>query len=130
MWIYVNDPPRFLTKPEETEFVAGTTFRYEPIIQDRNKDANFQFDLEISPEGMTFENGVLLWQTDSTHIDVYDVRLVVSDGFDRAVQEFKLFARAGVRILSTAPTEGKVGKDYNYGVKVWKQGEDLSLIHI
>ena len=90
MWIYVNDPPRFLTKPEETEFVAGTTFRYEPIIQDRNKDANFQFDLEISPEGMTFENGVLLWQTDSTHIDVYDVRLVVSDGFDRAVQEFNL----------------------------------------
>ena len=124
MWIYVNDPPRFLTKPEETEFVAGTTFRYEPIIQDRNKDANFQFDLEISPEGMTFENGVLLWQTDSTHIDVYDVRLVVSDGFDRAVQEFKLFARAGVRILSTAPIEGKVGKDYDYGVKVWKQGED------
>ena len=124
MWIYVNDPPRFLTQPEETEFVAGTTFRYEPIVQDRNKDANFQFDLEIAPKGMILENGVITWVTDSSHVEVYDVRLVVSDGFDRTAQEFKLFARAGVRILSMAPTTGKVGENYTYAVKVWKQGED------
>ena len=127
MWIYVNDPPRFLTQPEETEFVAGTTFRYEPIVQDLNKDATFQFDLEDAPEGMTLENGILLWETDSSHVEVYDIRLVVTDGFDRAVQEFKLFARSGVRILSTAPNEGKVGEDYAYSVKVWKQGQDETV---
>jgi hypothetical protein len=30
LWIYVNDPPRFLTQPTITEFIAGSTFRYEP----------------------------------------------------------------------------------------------------
>ena len=39
VWIYVNDPPRFLTQPLGTEFVAGGTFQYEPIVRDRNKDA-------------------------------------------------------------------------------------------
>ena len=27
LWIYVNDPPRFLTQPTITEFIAGSTFR-------------------------------------------------------------------------------------------------------
>ena len=38
VWIYVNDPPRFLTQPLGTEFVAGGVFQYEPIVRDRNKD--------------------------------------------------------------------------------------------
>ena len=117
MWIYVNDPPRFLTQPEDTEFVAGSTFKYEPIVQDRNKDAKLQFLLETAPEGMFIENGLITWVTDSTHVEVYDVRLVVSDGFSRAAQDFKLFARAGVRILSSGPTSAKVGENYTYSVK-------------
>ena len=48
LWIYVNDPPRFLTKPTITEFIAGSTFRYEPIVQDRNKDASIKFELEVA----------------------------------------------------------------------------------
>ena len=40
VWIYVNDPPRFLTQPLGTEFVAGGVFQYEPIVRDRNKDAS------------------------------------------------------------------------------------------
>jgi len=124
MWVYVNDPPRFLTQPEDTEFVAGSTFKYEPIVQDRNKDAKLQFLLEIAPEGMSVENGVITWVTDSSHVEVYDVRLIVSDGFNRAAQDFKLFARAGVRILSSGSTSAKVGENYTYDVKVWKQGEN------
>ena len=121
MWIYVNDPPRFLTKPTITEFTAGSTFRYEPIVQDKNKDSNIKFDLEVAPEGMTFENGVLKWETDSSHVEVYDVRLVATDGFERTAQEFKLYSRAGVKILSKAPQKASVGNDYNYAVKVWRQ---------
>ena len=43
------------------------------------------------------ENGSLIWQTDSADVNVYDVRLVATDGFDRDIQEFKLYARAGVK---------------------------------
>ena len=117
MWIYVNDPPRFLTKPTITEFTAGSTFRYEPIVQDKNKDSNIKFDLEVFPEGMTFEDGVLKWETDSSHVEVYDVRLVATDGFERTAQEFKLYSRAGVKILSKAPQKASVGNDYNYAVR-------------
>ena len=127
LWVYVNDPPRFLTQPEVTEFIAGSVFRYEPIVQDRNKDAALQFDLEVFPDGMTFENGVLTWKTDSTKVEVYDVRLVVTDGFERTTQEFQLFSQAGVKILSNAPLNASVGNPYNYPVKVWRQRPDEKI---
>ena len=127
LWIYVNDPPRFLTQPTITEFIAGSTFRYEPIVQDRNKDAALRYELEVAPKGMTFENGVLSWKTDSAHVEIYDVRLVVTDGFERTAQEFQLFSRAGVKILSHAPESASVGNTYNYPVKVWRQRSDQKI---
>ncbi|MEL1225892.1 MAG: hypothetical protein VW963_04035, partial [Candidatus Neomarinimicrobiota bacterium] len=127
LWIYVNDPPRFLTKPTITEFIAGSTFRYEPIVQDRNKDASIKFELEVAPEGMSIENGVVVWKTDSAHVEVYDIRLIATDGFERTAQEFQLFSRAGVKILSKAPTRASVGSQYNYPVKVWRQKPDQKI---
>ena len=124
LWIYVNDPPRFLTQPTVTEFIAGSTFRYEPLVQDRNMDAVVNFSLEFGPEGMYIENDVVVWKTDSAHVEVYDVRLVASDGFERTVQEFKLFSRAGVKILSKPPVSASVGTIYSYPLKVWKQKPD------
>ena len=122
IWIYVNDPPRFLTQPLGTEFVAGGVFQYEPIVRDRNKDASLQFYLENGPPGMTIKDGVLYWKSDSINAEQYDVRLVVSDGFERDVQEFPLSARSGIRILSKAPEIATVGEKYSYDVKVWRQG--------
>ena len=90
VWIYVNDPPRFLTQPLGTEFVAGGVFQYEPIVRDRNKDASLQFFLEVSPPGMTINEGVLYWKSDSINAEQYDVRLVVSDGFERDVVKYGL----------------------------------------
>jgi len=127
LWIYVNDPPRFLTQPTITEFIAGSTFRYEPVVQDRNKDATLRYELEVAPAGMTFENGVLSWKTDSAHVEIYDVRLVVTDGFERTAQEFQLFSRAGVKILSKASVNASVGNPYNYSVKVWRQRPDEKI---
>ena len=127
LWVYVNDPPRFLTQPTITEFIAGSTFRYEPILQDRNMDSKLSFDLEIAPEGMTLEDGVLTWKTDSSHVEIYDVRLIATDGFERTAQEFKLFSRAGVKILSQASKSASVGKKYNYPVKVWRQKPDEKI---
>ncbi len=121
LWVYVNDPPVFLSEPEGTEFVANSTFTYEPIIRDRNTGELIQFDLEVAPIGMTLDSGIVRWQTDSTHVDVYDVRLVVTDGFDRNAQEFKLFARAGVRIISTPVFEGSVNQPYEYATEVYHQ---------
>ncbi|MFQ6613420.1 MAG: Ig domain-containing protein, partial [Fidelibacterota bacterium] len=129
LWIYVNDPPVFLSEPENTEFLANDLFSYIPEIRDRNIDATLSLGLERGPEGMTLENGRLLWQTDSTHTGVYEVRLVASDGFDRAAQEFKLFPRAGVRILSTPLTAGKVNEPYRYLVEVWHQRLDTPLVY-
>ena len=108
VWVYVNDSPRFLTQPLGTEFVAGGTFRYEPIVRDRNRDASIQFSLEVGPPGMTIDNGVLSWKSDSISAETYDVRLVVSDGFDRDIQEFQLSARTVIKILSKAPTMATV----------------------
>ncbi|NOZ75084.1 MAG: hypothetical protein GXO90_06840 [FCB group bacterium] len=127
LWIYVNDPPVFVSEPGNTEFLANDLFRYTPEIRDRNVDASLSLGLERGPEGMILENGQLLWQTDSTHTGVYEVRLVVSDGFDRAAQEFKLFPRAGVRILSTPLTDGKVNEPYRYQSEVWHQQLDYPL---
>ncbi len=127
LWIYVNDPPVFLSEPTGTEFVANSLFTYAPLVRDRNVDAKLRFDLEVAPEGMILKGDTLLWQTDSTHVDVYDVRLAVTDGFDRAVQEFKLFARAGITILSKPETEAKVNELYQYQVDVWHQELDYPL---
>ena len=127
LWIYVNDPPRFLTQPTITEFIAGSTFRYEPVVQDRNKDASIKYELEVSPEGMIVENGVVTWKTDSAHVEVYDVRIVATDGFERTAQEFQLFSRAGVKILSKASENASVGSPYTYPVKVWRQKPDEKI---
>jgi len=121
LWIYVNDPPIIASKPTGTEFVAGDTFYYKPLILDRNPDVSLNIQLESAPLGMSIgEDGAIVWETDSSHIDVYDIRLVASDGFDRATQNFSLFARAGVKILSEANPEAEVDKQYKYKVDIWR----------
>ncbi len=121
LWIYVNDPPIIISEPTGTEFVATSLFEYSPIIIDRNPDVELRYDLEINPEGMTIDDlGKIQWQTDSSHVDIYDVRLVVSDGFDRTTQNFRLFARAGVKILSEPPFNAKVDEPYRYKVDIWR----------
>jgi len=121
LWVYVNDPPIIASEPLGTEFVAGNTFIYKPIVLDKNPDVSLDFQLEISPEGMVLgEDGTLVWQTDSSHIDVYDVRIVVGDGFDRTTQNFSLFARAGVKILSEAIKNASVDEPYRYKVDIWR----------
>ena len=121
LWIYVNDPPIITSEPTGTEFVAGDTFYYKPLILDRNPDFSLNIQLESGPQGMKItDDGAVVWETDSTHIDVYDIRLVASDGFDRATQNFSLFARAGVKILSEAKLEAEVDKQYKYKVDIWR----------
>ena len=61
---------------------------------------------------MFIENDIVYWETDSSHVEVYDVRLIATDGFQRTAQEFQLFSRAGVKILSSAPKKrASVGKN-------------------
>ncbi|MEE8356054.1 MAG: VCBS repeat-containing protein, partial [Anaerolineales bacterium] len=75
LWIYVNDPPEFISDPYGTEFVARSLFTYQPIIGDNNVDAKIQFILETGPNGMEMDSsGALYWQTDSSHVSIYDVR--------------------------------------------------------
>jgi hypothetical protein len=47
LWIYVNDPPLFASEPLGTEFVAGDTFVYTPIILDKNPDVSLNFNLRF-----------------------------------------------------------------------------------
>lgn len=128
LWIYVNDPPVFMSQPAGTEFVAKTAFDYRPVIRDRNLNDPLHMDLEVAPAGMTLTDGLIHWQTDSSHVSVYDVRIVASDGFDRTAQEFKLFARAGVRIISRAISTGSVNELYTYQTDVWHQNLDKPVV--
>jgi len=128
LWIYVNDTPEFITEPEETEFVAKSLFTYAPVVDDLNRDARIQFLLEAAPDGMEMDSsGALYWQTDSSHVNIYDVRIVATDGFDRAAQEFKLFARAGVKILSEPDSIIRVNELFKYQVDVWQPDLDQEL---
>lgn len=128
LWIYVNDTPEFITEPEETEFVAKSLFTYAPVVDDLNTDARIQFLLEAAPDGMEMDSsGALYWQTDSSHVNIYDVRIVATDGFDRAAQEFKLFARAGVKILSEPDSIIRVNELFKYQVDVWRPDLDQEL---
>ena len=121
LWIYVNDPPIIASEPEGTEFVGGESFVYKPLILDRNIDKKIRVNLESAPQGMRVENNeFVIWDTDSSHIDIYDIRLVVTDGFDRAIQNFSLFARAGVKILSEANTEAEIDEPYRYKIDIWR----------
>ena len=69
---------------------------------------------------MVVNDGAISWQTDSSHINVYEIRVIASDGFDRATQNFTLFARAGVKILSEASLDAEVDKPYQYKVDIWR----------
>jgi len=118
-WIYVNDPPQIVSYPEETEFVAGDPFIYQVDVTDKNEDAFIRHTLEKAPEGMAIEqDGLLKWQTNASHIDIYDVRVIASDGFDRDVQNLKLYSRGQVVITSLPELSGTVGEEYRYQVNV------------
>ena len=130
LWIYVNDVPEFLSELSGTEFVANSLFTYQPVVDDKNHEAKLQFILETAPNGMEMDSsGALYWQTDSSHVNIYDVRIVVSDGFDRAVQEFRLFARAGVIILSEPDSIIRVDELFKYQVDVWRPDLDQELTY-
>jgi len=128
LWIYVNDPPQIISEPEDVEFLANALFTYQPQVRDFNSDQQIRFSLETKPAGMTIDPaGMIEWQTDSSHVSVYPVRLVASDGFDRAIQEFTLHPRAGVSIFSVADSVGQINEEYRYNIEVWKPDIDLSL---
>ena len=63
------------------EFVIDINIGKRINTENLNFNPNIKFDLEVAPDGMTFENGVLTWKTDSSHVEVYDVRLIATDGF-------------------------------------------------
>ncbi|MEE9167790.1 MAG: Ig domain-containing protein [Candidatus Neomarinimicrobiota bacterium] len=118
-WIYVNDPPKITSFPEGTEFVAGSRFAYNVVAIDKNEDVHLRYTLEKAPEGMSVdEDGFVSWQTDASHIDIYPVRIVVSDGFDRDVQTFRLYSRGQVVITSYPEEEAAAGEKYTYELKV------------
>ena len=118
-WIYVNDPPQIISSPGETEFVAGSPFRYQVESVDKNKDSFLRYTVEKGPEGMTVnKDGFLTWQTNDFHINIYGVRIVVSDGFDRDVQTFKLYSRGQVVITSQTDIEATVDEKYEYQLEV------------
>ncbi len=128
LWVYVNDPPRIITVPEKTEFLANELFIYQPRVFDQNRDARIRYSLEEKPAGMVIDpQGLITWQTDSTHLEAYPVRLVASDGFDRDVQEFILHPRAGVIIMSEADTLARVGEQYSYQVETWQPAINVTL---
>ncbi|MCP4707830.1 MAG: hypothetical protein GY869_04330, partial [Planctomycetes bacterium] len=84
LWVYVNDQPQIISEPTGVDFVADELFTYQPQAVDANADARITFTLEQKPAGMTIApDGFISWQTDSTHVTVYQVRLVASDGFER-----------------------------------------------
>ena len=118
-WIYVNDPPQIVSYPEITEFVAGDLFKYKVHTFDNNEDAYIRYTLEEAPKDMEInQEGGLRWQTDKSHINIYNVRIVASDGFDRDIQSFKLYSRGQVAITSLPETFGTVGEEYSYQLKV------------
>lgn len=118
-WIYVNDPPEIVSFPDGTEFVAGSRYIYQVKASDKNVDARLRYTLEKGPQGMKIDpDGVLTWQTDASHVDIYEIRIVVSDGFDRDAQTFKLYSRGQVVITSYPEPEATVGKPYQYQIQV------------
>ncbi|GIS53411.1 hypothetical protein Ct9H90mP29_04530 [bacterium] len=84
------------------------------------------FELEVAPDGMTIDNGVLTWKTDSAMLK-YTMFEILLRWFERTAQDFQLFSRAGVKILSKPPVVASVGTSYSYPVKVWKQKPDQKI---
>ena len=118
-WIYVNDPPSIVSQPEQTEFVAGEPFIYQINAEDMNEDAFLRYSLEKAPEGMVIDqSGLLSWKTDASHINIYDVRIVSSDGFDRDVQNIQLYSRGQVVITSQPERTAIVNEEYRYNLNV------------
>ena len=77
---------------------------------------------------MFIDNNTIYWDTDSSHVEVYDVRLIATDGFERTAQEFQLFSRAGVKILSIAPKAASVGKSIHTRLKYGNKKQIKRLI--
>jgi len=118
-WIYVNDPPSIVSQPDQTEFVAGEPFIYQLNARDMNEDAYLRYSLEKAPEGMVIDqSGLLSWKTDASHINIYDVRIVSSDGFDRDVQNIQLYSRGQVVITSQPERTAIVNEEYRYNLNV------------
>ncbi len=119
-----------------TGYDAGNTIIQSDVIGSSSTDKWFivvdgsalQFNLHSGGGNAiaTFPTASHRWY----HVEIYDVRLVATDGFERTAQEFKLFSRAGVKILSQASKSASVGKKYNYPVKVWRQKPDEKINYI
>ncbi|MBF88554.1 MAG: hypothetical protein CMG75_02660 [Candidatus Marinimicrobia bacterium] len=118
-WIYVNDPPSIVSQPDQTEFVAGEPFIYQLDTKDKNEDAFIRYSLEKAPSGMEIDqSGLLNWKTDASHINIYEVRIVASDGFDRDVQNLQLYSRGQVVITSLPERTATINEEYRYNLNV------------
>tara|TARA_B100000029_G_scaffold514101_1_gene615675 strand:+ start:9465 stop:13145 length:3681 start_codon:yes stop_codon:yes gene_type:complete len=118
-WIYVNDPPSIVSQPDQTEFVAGEPFIYQLNTKDKNEDAFIRYSLEKAPPGMEIDqSGLLNWKTDASHINIYEVRIVASDGFDRDVQNLQLYSRGQVVITSLPERTATINEEYRYNLNV------------
>jgi outer membrane protein assembly factor BamB len=87
----VNHAPEFRSKPSRNATV-GVEWKYLPIVTDPDND-KITINLTLSPQGMSFKNGILSWIPGQSQVGNHTVRLEASDGKLNIYQEFKILVK-------------------------------------
>ncbi|HJT78200.1 MAG TPA: putative Ig domain-containing protein, partial [Gemmataceae bacterium] len=117
----VNTPPHFTTTPP-TAAVVGQRYQYPAAATDPEGDL-LQYDLVVSPEGMTVQpfGGRVSWTPAGDQVGVFDVILRVQDGLGGVdLQAFQVTAGAAntAPLITSRPPSAAavVGLPYQYPV--------------
>ena len=114
--IYVNHQPVIVSSPPISALV-GEVFKYNIIVEDKNKDADLLFTLTKGPQGMQMsKKGKVVWIPKSAQINENKFTYEVSDGYSSDRQDGKVFVNINPNIISTPRPVALTGHQYKYRV--------------
>ena len=114
--VYTNHQPVIVSSPPVSALV-GEVFKYNIIVEDKNKDADLLFTLTKGPQGMQMsKTGKVVWIPKSAQINESKFSYEVSDGFSSDRQDGKVFVNINPNIISTPRPVALTGHQYKYRV--------------
>jgi len=125
-FINVPNRPPMITSTPPLNASAGLTYIYDVSAEDPNLDA-LNFSLLASPYGMSIDSnsGTILWTPDTT--GNFDISVRVSDGKERACQNYTIVVVQGNRIpefKSSPITSATVDIPYIYNAMAREADQD------
>ena len=95
--------------------LVGDLFKYQLNVDDKNENANLEYNLLKGPHGMQMDRfGKILWVPKAAQINYNNFEVSVTDGYRTDIQQARIFVNNPPTLISAPKPVGLTGHTWQY----------------